>query len=648
MRPFLARLLFLSLFCCSPALGQKAASPASPVQSGPDSGHEMTATDIEAFLDGFVPMQLQRENIAGAVVCVVKDGKILFAHGYGYSDVAKKTPVTVDATLFRPGSISKLFTWTAIMQLVEQGKLDLDKDINQYLDFKIPATFPQPITLRNIMTHTTGFEENVSRLFLLEDDPILPLGQYLPKHIPKRISPPGTTPAYSNYGATLAGYIVERVSGRPFDAYIAEHILQPLGMSRSTFTQPLPADLKPMMSGGYENAAGKPESFEVVQAAPAGSLSATASDMARFMVAHLQDGRYENAQILKPETARLMHTRQAGRIPDLNGMALGFYEESRNGHRIIGHGGDSLWFHSDLHLMLDTGVGFYVSYNSAGKGEISPRSALWTHFINRYFPASISDTPAPSTAVADAKSVEGYYMSSRRSEGTFLKAGSAFGQEHVTAQDDGSLKIEPMKDFNGELKRWREIAPLVYRADGGTDRIAFVKDADGRMQLLINFPAVIFQKVSTLNSSPFNSIIVGCSIGIMALTLLLLPIAAVIRRHHRARLELTPGQRGWRRVVRIVCAIDVAFVALFLMVLPSSNPAALLSGRLDFRIILMQILGTIGAVGSLAVVYATWRLWRDRDLWGWSKVFDVIVMLATVGFTWFVIHWNVINFSMNY
>jgi len=640
--------MFFSLLCCSLAFGRKAAQSASPVQSPPGSGHEMTAADVEAFLDGFVPMQLQRENIAGAVVCVVKDGKILFAQGYGYSDVAKKTPVTVDATLFRPGSISKLFTWTAVMQQVEQGRLDLDTDINQYLDFKIPATFPQPITLRNIMTHTTGFEENVSRLFLAEDDPLLPLAQYLPRHIPKRIFPPGTTPAYSNYGATLAGYIVERVSKQPFDVYISEHILQPLGMSHSTFTQPLPAELKPMMSSGYENAAGKPEGFEIVQAAPAGSLSAAAGDMARFMVAHLQDGRYENAQLLKPETARLMHTRQAGLSPDLNAMALGFYEETRNGHRIIGHGGDSQWFHSDLHLMLDTGVGFYVSYNSAGKGELSPRSALWTHFIDRYFPYTAPDIAAPASAVADAKSVEGYYMSSRRSDGTFLKAGNAFGQERVIAQADGTLKIEPMKDFNGELKQWHEIGPLVYRAFNGTDRVAFVKDRDGRMQLAVNFPAVIFQKVSAFNNSLVNSTIVGCSVGIMVLTLLLLPIAAVIRRHHHVRLELTPRQRGLRRMVHVVCAIDVAFVTLFLIILSAASPISLLSGRLDFKITLLQILGAIGAVGSLAVIYATWRLLRERDLWGWSRLFDVIVMLATVGFTWFVVHWNVINFSLNY
>jgi CubicO group peptidase (beta-lactamase class C family) len=612
------------------------------------AAHEMTAADVEAFLDGFLPMQLQRENIAGAVVCVVKDGKVLFAQGYGYSDVEKKTPVTVDATLFRPGSISKLFTWTAVMQLVEQGKLNLDQDINSYLDFRIPATFPQPITLRHILTHTTGFEENLSHLFIQEDVPLVPLKEYLPRHIPLRIFPPGTTPAYSNYGATLAGYIVERISGQPFDQYIASQILKPLGMTRSTFSQPLSAELKPLMSKGYEEGSGKPQPFEVVQAAPAGSLSATAADLSRFMIAHLQEGRYEGAQILKPETARLMHTRQAALSPDLNAMALGFYEESRNGHRIIGHGGDTIVFHSDLHLMLDAGVGFYVSYNSAGKGEISPRSALWSHFIDRYFPYTNPDLAAPATAAADAQSVAGYYLSSRRSEGTFIRASNPFGEGRVMPQSDGTLKIEPFKNINGELKIWRETGPLVYRADGGQDRVAFVKDGNGRLQMLVNFPAVLYQKVSILDDKPFNTLLLAFSIGMMGLSLLLLPVAAAIRWHYRTRLELTPAQRGLRRITRTVSAIDVAFMVLFLVVVAAPNPMTLLSGKLDVWIRLLQVLGVIGALGTLPVIYATLRLWKERDLWIWGRVFDVLVMLASAGFAWFVIHWNLINFNMNY
>jgi CubicO group peptidase (beta-lactamase class C family) len=167
--------LFLLLTCLATAQIPKA-TPVPPAPQMPPAGesrvteppHELTVADVHAFLDGFMPMQLERENIAGAVVLVVKDGAIFFAKGYGYSDVQKKTPVTVDATLFRPGSISKLFTWTAVMQLVEQGKLDLDRDINEYLDFKIPPKFGKPITLRNVMTHTPGFEEQIKDLFIEE------------------------------------------------------------------------------------------------------------------------------------------------------------------------------------------------------------------------------------------------------------------------------------------------------------------------------------------------------------------------------------------------------------------------------------------------------------------------------------------------
>src|SRR3974377_2176715 len=175
-----------------------------------------------------MPMQLQREDTAGACVLIVKDGRVLFAKGYGFSDVKSRKPVTVEATLFRPGSISKLFTWTAVMQLVEQGKLDLDRDVNSYLDFKIPATFPQPVTLRSLMTHTPGFEEQIKDLINDEGSPMVSLHDHLARHMPEGIFPPGTPPAYSNYGASLAGYIVERVSGKPFNEYVEENIFKPL------------------------------------------------------------------------------------------------------------------------------------------------------------------------------------------------------------------------------------------------------------------------------------------------------------------------------------------------------------------------------------------------------------------------------------
>jgi CubicO group peptidase (beta-lactamase class C family) len=631
------------------------ATPVPPAPQPPTAGesrvieppHELTVADVHAFLDGFVPMQLEREDIAGAVVLVVKDGAIFFAKGYGYSDVEKKTPITVDATLFRPGSVSKLFTWTAVMQLVEQGKLDLDRDINEYLDFKIPAKFGKPITLRNIMTHTPGFEEQIKDLISEEATPVATLKQHLVTHIPERIFPPGTTPAYSNYGASLAGYIVERVAGRPFNDYVNDNIFSPLGMAHSSFAQPLPADLKPLMSNGYRLGSGKAKPFEIIEEAPAGGLAATASDLARFMIAHLQNGKFENAKILRPETALQMHSRQFGLSPALNGMCLGFYEESRNGHRIIGHGGDTVYFHSDLHLMLENGIGFFVSYNSAGKGEISPRSALWYHFLDRYFPYTPPKVEKLASAEADAKIVAGRYLTSRRSESNFLKVGAVEENVRVTPDENGTIKVEPLKDFNGQIKKWQEIAPLVYRSVNGQDLIAFRRDDQGTMELAPNFPAAAEQRVSLLNSADFNqSLILGVLI-VLGLTLLCWPLAAIIRGHYHQQLDLDSSYMRLRPWVRVVCAVDIAFLAIFLTVLTTAGPSAL-SSRTDFKFHAIQSLGVLGALGIVLVLLACFRSWSDPRAWFWSKAWNLLLLLACLGFVWFSYHWNLLNFNMNY
>jgi CubicO group peptidase (beta-lactamase class C family) len=643
------------VLCCpaviqAPKTSRAAASPAVATESmASEPAHEMTAADVGAFLDGFMPMQLERENIAGAVVLVVKDGRVLFAKGYGYSNAEKKTPVTVDATLFRLGSISKLFTWTAVMQLVEQGKLDLDRDVNTYLDFKIPATFPQPITLRNIMTHTPGFEEQIKDLINQEGDPMATLREHLVRHMPERIFPPGTTPAYSNYGAALAGYVVQRVSGRPFNDYVAENIFQPLGMLHSTFVQPLPAELKPLMSSGYNSGSGKAKPFELIEEAPAGALAASAADMSRFMMAHLQNGTLEGAHILRPETARLMHSRQFGLVPELNGMCLGFYEESRNGHRIIGHGGDTFYFHSDLHLVPDAGLGFFVSYNSAGKGEISPRTALWHHFLDRYFPYTPPAAPQLAGAPTDGASVAGRYMASRRSQTNFLKITSMQGEATVQPdeKDRKDIKVEGFKDFNGEVKKWQEIAPLIYRAVNGQDLLAFRRDGKGRLQLVPNIPIFVFQRVSLLQDKNFNlPLLIGCLV-VMGLTLLFWPVGALIRRHYHQRLEMDAPQRRARLWIRLVCALNTIFVLAMLQAL-SNTEAGAFSEKLDLHINLVQAVGVLGALGTVLVLIACLRSWRDRNLWAWAKVWNLIVLLACAGFTWFLLYWNLLDFSKNY
>ena len=241
--------IFVLLFSLIPSLssGQEAASAPPPATQGPSDPKE-----LEAFIDGIMAVELEANHIVGATISVVKDGQLFFAKGYGYANFKSKTPVLPDRTMFRPGSVSKLFTWTAVMQLYEQGKLNLDADVNTYLkEFKIPATFPQPITMNHLLSHTPGFEERSTGLMAREPKDLRPMGEFLASHMPARVRPPGELTSYSNYGTALAGYIVEVVSGVPFEQYIEENIFKPLGIEHSTFRQPLPEALVPNMSSGY-------------------------------------------------------------------------------------------------------------------------------------------------------------------------------------------------------------------------------------------------------------------------------------------------------------------------------------------------------------------------------------------------------------
>ena len=294
---------------------------ASAADVAPPAGHPLTMQDLDAFMDGFMPLALERGDIAGSVVVVVKDGQIIFEHGYGFADVATQKPVDPKTTMYRLASISKLFTWTALMQLVEQHKLSLDTDINTYLDFKIPEAFGKPITLLNLMTHTPGFEETLKDQDAADPTHLMSLEASLKSWVPTRVFPPGEVPAYSNYGAALAGYIVQRVSGEPFAQYVERHIFQPLHMTHSTFTEPLPKIFAADMSDGYDVASKEPKLFELDPQRPAGGLSASGDDMAHFMIAHLANGTYDGTRILTPETAIKMHTTAYQHTPGIPGMA---------------------------------------------------------------------------------------------------------------------------------------------------------------------------------------------------------------------------------------------------------------------------------------------------------------------------------------
>ncbi|HUO15707.1 MAG TPA: serine hydrolase [Verrucomicrobiae bacterium] len=646
--------LFLSMIFCSTLWAQKPHSPeakkaaeaASPTM--PSGTHELTGADLEAFLDGMMPAQLERENIAGAVIAVVKDGQVIFAKGYGYSDMDKRTPVTPDSTLFRPGSISKLFTWTSVMQLVEQGKLDLNRDVNDYLDFKIPPAYGKPITLTNIMTHTPGFEEVIHDLFVSDAAHMHPLDEYVKTHTPDRIFPPGVVPAYSNYATAVAGYIVQRVSGKPFSQYVQDNILGPLEMTRTTLVQPLPKDLEPMMSKGYALASSPAKPFEFVEAYPAGSVSTTGRDMCNFMIAHLQNGKFGNVQILRPETATLMHARLFGTDDRLDGMAHGFYEESSNGHRIIGHGGDTEYFHSDLHLILDANVGFFVSYNSAGRGEVSPRSILFEKFLDRYFPYTEPPAPKVASADEDAAAVSGLYESSRRFETSFLKLTTLLGENKVFRNVDGTISIDPFKGPNGQLIKYEEISPLLYREVHGRAHVGFKRDATGRMQFQLDWPFFIFQRVGFNENKYFQYFLAIFGLIMVVLTLLFWPIGAIVRKHYARPLDFAPAQRRLRLAVRLACILFLVFFVGWITLLTVAMGSGLLLNDLGPWIILFGVIGVLCLFGTLIVCINALQGWRLPNRWIWTRLYDTALALGCLALIWFAFTWNLMNFNVHY
>ncbi len=613
-----------------------------------DGQHALTAEDLGAFLDGFVPLQLHRENIAGAVVLVVKDGKVLYERGYGYADVEKKTPVTPGGTLFRPGSVSKLFTWTAVMQLVEQGKINLDENVNDYLDFKLPDTFAKPITMRNLMTHTAGFEESVKDLVLPKASEIPALREYLVTHRPERVYEPGTVPAYSNYGATLAGYVVQRVSGMPFDEYVERNIFGPLGMTHSTFRQPLPVGLAPMMSQGYVLATDKAKPFELISVGPAGSSSVTAEDISRFMRAQLEGGSYEGARILQPATVALMHTAQFAQDPRLPAMCLGFYEETRNGHRIIGHGGDTQFFHSDLHLMQDQGLGFFVAYNSSGRGEIDARGSLFHAFLDRYFPYSVQPALPQPHALQDAKMVAGEYILSRRPVTNILSFSAFLENPTVTAAKDGTITVDILKGVNQVPKTWVEIGPLLYREKDGQSLAAFTRDSAGRLVLSTTFPAEVGIKASLADNRIWNESVLEFIAIICLGALLAWPIGAWIRGHYGRSLELSREQTWLRFAIRAVAALDVAFLLCWTVLIARSGGEPLFDAHLDPVLRVFQGIGWLGALGTIVVLYAVIKSWKAPKAWWLTRAGDVAMVVATLLFAWFVMHWHLLHFSLRY
>ncbi len=636
----------------APPAAAPATSPPAAAPVGATAAVPLTADDLNAWLDGYMPYALHTGDIAGAVVAVVKDGEIVTERGYGYADVAKRAPVDPKLTLFRPGSVSKLFTWTAVMQQVENGKIDLDADVNQYLDFKIPARDGKPVTMRELMQHVAGFEEQAKGI--MSDDPKSPGFEALLKQwVPERVFAPDTTPAYSNYGASLAGYIVQRVSGESFDDYIDKHIFAPLDMQHSTFRQPLPANLQPLMSKGYKVASEPPKPFEIVGPAPAGALSSPGEDMAHFMIAHLQNGEYRGNRILKAETAEMMHNSPLTLLPPLNRMELGFFETNINGREVIAHLGDTQNFHTSLHLFLKEGVGFYVSFNSLGKEGAAGglRTALFDDFADRYFPASESATATPvdaKTSAQHAAMLAGHWVNSRGSQSNFLSAVGLFGQTKVGVDAKGELSA-PINGLNGKPRHWIETAPFLWSDQDSHERLA-AKVVDGKV---VRFsiddiaPFMVFDRAPWYANAAWLLPGLYCALAALLLTALFWPVTAIVRRRFGARLALGPDALRAYRLSKVGSILLLAGLGLWgFTIIRMFGDFNNLSDKYNGNLRFTEIFGMVAfLLGSAFIVWNLTAVWKGTRRWP-AKSWSIVLALSAFIVLWIAFTYHLFSFGI--
>jgi CubicO group peptidase (beta-lactamase class C family) len=614
----------------------------------PQASLALTAANIAGVVDPQIIEWIGKHKGPGAVVVVVNRNSQVFAKGYGFSDIDARTPFTADATMVRPGSISKIFTGIAVMQLVDTGKLDLDRDVNGYIDFAIPVSAGDvPVTLRRLLMHRAGFEEHLKGLFSRKRQPD-PLGDWLAKNLPRRLFPKGDVEAYSNYGIALAGYIVERVSGEPFAAYVQRHILNPLGMSHSTFQQPLPDDLAPLMAKGYRQSDKPPLGFFETLIAPAGGLSATGTDMGRFMRALINGGEVDGVRILPK--ARLDEMMAPSTSTPAGYIGLVFVGSKAAGHDSIGHNGATMTFFSDLKIFPEQGLGIFVSrdgfgeFNSAKEARELPNPAveIAKHFLDK----------GPEAADARAATLTGYsgvagiYHSSRRAESSWMRLIDLLSQLVVKIDGAGNIKLFSALWPFGDGEAFKRVESKLYEGPASA-RIAFIDHVGS--EPYIAHPTVRLQRVPWFLDVRWIAPAFAASTAVALLTLLVWPITALSRHWRKKPWSQDRGDRRKYWAARLVVLVDaIVIVATAVLCLMSLRDPTIFNDALDPLMLVFYALAWLGIFGAIVTVSAATRFCRTGVGSRWSRIHHALIAASSVLIAWLFLTFRIAGTTLTY
>jgi CubicO group peptidase (beta-lactamase class C family) len=603
------------------------------------------AAEFAAWADGFFAEQFGGSPMPGLGLVVVKDGGVFFQKGYGRARDENDAPPAPERTVFRAASVSKLVTATAMMQLVEQGKINLDTDINTYLTrFQLENNFPAPVTVRHLLTHTSGIEDRLFGNTVPSANQLVSLGSYFAARVPRRIRPPGERIAYSNTGMALAGHLVEAVSGLSFEEYVERNIFAPLGMTRSSFRQPYPAHLAAeVVPSGADAGA--------LLLYPSGSMIGTVSDMGRFLAAHLDGGKTGGgARILSAETVVEMHRRQFSAHRNMPGVALGFFENYTNGRRALFHTGLS-GHQSLLCLLPEENVGFYIVLSTRqGGAQQDLRRKFMQAFLDRYFPATPESSSLPSPPkdfAARAARFTGLYRPNLFPRATIETLANMAADTRVSDNGDGTLTVS--LPLGAKTFRVVETEPMLFKSEDGF-RFAFGEDADGGINRLDMSGSIVdpvsFERLKWYQSGTLHAGLSAAGFFVFLSFCFVSLTGFICRFFRRTNRGETPNSRSSRS------AWAAAFLASALVVLspaialvwyfagdPEQRPykieAALYAALAVLH--LAALLGlTLPIFAFKAWKYGYWSLPR--------RVYFSLAALAAVLMTPFFYYWNLLGF----
>ena len=593
----------------------------------PSTVKPLTSEEVESFLDEFISGNMEVYGVPGLAFAMVKDGEVFFSKGYGYADVENQTPFDPEQTIVRAGSNVKTVTALAVMQLVEQGKVDLDADVNQYLtQLQVPGTYNEPVTARQLLHYTAGFDARFVGIRADSADETVPLGDYLAERLTDRVRPPGEIRAYNDMEIALAGLLVEDVSGITYEQYVQEYIFKPLGMHNSSMF--LPQEEEQRVALGYR-ADGQPYplNYYYLNDAAGAGFNSTASDLAKYMIMHLENGRFGDVQVIGEEFAEELHTTRFRHHPNLPGIAYAFDETFWGDLRILAKSGGAPGFQNRMFLIPDENVGVYFVYNRDSSVRLAPK--LEDEFLTHFFPKTVKPLhdEVPVTDQNELGRYAGYYVElNDYSANSLEKVKYLMEQQHVTVREHGLYEGD-LVHVGENLFQWRSSGNYV----------AFREDNQGNITHMF-YARTAAMRVPWHETFPVQIGLLGFSL-VTFLTALIGWLVAFLKRQGNLY-----GLSGSLSLIYVGFLIGLGL--LLGPVFTGIDPPWVFSFAPPTELLVLLALPLVGVALTLGLAWQVLKSWMENRGGLFARIHNTLILLASLAFIFFLHTWNLLGYRL--